>query len=120
MACHKREPAEQRRAIPRRLLLAVVAGAALAAVPASAAPKVHVVTIRQMTFGPTPVGLRVGDVVEWVNSDIFLHSATAKDKSFDVELKPKAHVRMTLKRAGTLAFFCRYHLGMTGWLVVAK
>ena len=119
MASDKREPAEQKRAIPRRLLLAL-AGAALSAVPASAAPRVYTVTIQQMTFGPTPAGLRVGDVVEWVNNDIFVHSATARDKSFDVELKPKARVRMTLKQAGTLAFFCRYHPGMTGRLVVVR
>jgi plastocyanin len=103
--------------IPRRLLLAP-AGAALVAVPASAAPKVHTVTLQQMAFGPVPAGLRVGDTIEWVNSDIFLHSATARDKSFDVELKPKAHVRIVLKKAGRLAFYCRDHPGMTGTLVV--
>ena len=106
-------------AIPRRLFLAL-AGAALAAAPASAAPKVYTVTIQQMAFGPAPAGLRVGDTIEWVNNDIFVHSATARDKSFDVELKPKARVRMKLKRAGTAAFYCRYHPGMTGRLAVAN
>jgi plastocyanin len=78
------------------------------------------VSIQQMAFGPTPTGLRVGDTIEWVNNDIFVHSATARDKSFDVELKPKARVRTKLKRAGTAAFYCRYHPGMTGRLVVAN
>ena len=119
MATVKRELPEQKRAIPRRLLLAL-AGAALVAAPASAAPKVYVVTLQQMVFGPVPTGLRVGDIIEWVNNDIFVHSATAKDKSFDVELKPKARVRMVLKKAGRIAFYCRYHPGMTGTLVVAK
>jgi plastocyanin len=105
--------------IPRRLFLAL-AGAAVAAAPASPAPKVYTVTVRDMAFGPMPTGLRVGDVVEWVNNDIFVHSATARDKSFDVELKPKARVRMILKKPGTVAFYCRYHPGMTGKLVVAK
>jgi plastocyanin len=115
----QRGPAEQMGAIPRRLLLAL-AGAAIAAVPASASPKVYTVTIHQMAFGTVPAGLRVGDVVEWVNNDIFVHSATARDKSFDVELKPKARVRMTLKQSGTVAFYCRYHPGMTGKLAVGK
>jgi plastocyanin len=106
-------------AIPRRLLLAL-AGAAFVAVPVSAAPKVYTITIQQMAFGPVPAGLRIGDTLEWVNNDIFLHSATAKDKSFDLELKPKAHMRMVLKTAGTFAFFCRYHPGMMGRLVVVK
>jgi plastocyanin len=105
--------------MPRRLLLAL-AGAAIVAGPTCAAPKVYTVTLQQMAFGPVPSGLRVGDTVEWVNNDIFLHSATAKDKSFDVELKPKTRVRMVLKRAGTFAFFCRYHPGMTSRLVVAR
>lgn len=73
-----------------------------------------------MAFGPVPADLRVGDTIEWVNNDIFLHSATARDKSFDVDLKPKAHVRIVLKKAGRIAFYCRYHPGMTGILVVSK
>ena len=73
-----------------------------------------------MAFGGLPAGLRVGDVVEWVNKDIFVHSATARDKSFDIELKPEVRVRMTLKRPGTVAFYCRYHPGMTGKLMVSK
>ena len=113
----QRGPAEQKGAIPRRLLLAL-AGAAIAAVPASAAPKVYTVTIQQMAFGALPAGLRVGDVIEWVNNDIFVHSATARDKSFDLELKPKARARLILKQAGTVAFYCRYHPGMTGKLVI--
>jgi plastocyanin len=113
----QRESAEQKGAIPRRLLLAL-AGAAVAAVPASAAPKVYTVTIQQMAFGAVPAGLRVGDAIEWVNDDIFVHSVTARDKSFDLELKPKARARMVVKKAGRFAFYCRYHPGMTGTLVV--
>jgi plastocyanin len=112
-------PSRESAAIPRRLLLAL-AGAAFVAAPASAAPKVSTITLQQMAFGPVPAGLRVGDIIEWVNNDIFVHSATAKDKSFDLELKPKTHVRMTLKKAGAFAFYCRYHPGMMGRLVVAK
>jgi plastocyanin len=107
---------------PPRWRLGLLAGAALLAVPAlsQAAGKTYPVTLQQMAFGPTPAHLRVGDTVEWVNNDIFLHSATAKDKSFDVTLKPKAHVTMALSRAGTFDFSCRYHPGMKGRLVVVK
>jgi len=112
-----------------RLGVAGLAGAALLAAPVSAAlaakharskaPAIYTVTLQQMKFGPTPATLHVGDTVEWVNDDIFLHSATATDKSFDVELKPKAHLWTTFHKAGTYAFACRYHPGMTGTLVVA-
>ena len=100
----------------------LIAGAALIAVPvlSQAAGRTYPLTIRQMAFGPAPAGLRVGDSVEWINADIFLHSATSKAGGFDVTLKPKAHVRMTLTRAGTFAFTCRYHPGMGGRLAVAK
>ena len=105
------------------LWFAVLAGAALAAVPVTAAaakPAVYTVTLQQMKFGPLPARLRVGDIIEWVNNDIFVHSATARDRSFDVELKPKAHVRTVLAKAGSIPFACRYHPGMTGTLVVRR
>ena len=108
------------------LWLAVLAGAALAAAPVrglaakAKAPAVYTVTIASMKFGPTPAKIHVGDTVEWVNNDIFVHSATAQDRSFDVELKPKAHAWTTFHQAGTYAFSCRYHPGMTGTLVVAN
>jgi len=115
-----------------RWWLVLLAGAAIAAAPVSslaakghkahatkaAATKIYTVTLQDMKFGPTPPKIHVGDTIEWVNNDIFLHSATAKDKSFDVELKPKAHLWTTFHRAGTYPFTCRYHPGMTGTLVV--
>ena len=103
-------------------LAAALLGVAAMAGPAQAAPraKIHTVTIDAMSFGPVPAGLRLGDTIEWVNNDIFVHSATADDKSFDVELKPKARVRMVLKKAGPVSFKCRYHPGMTGRLVIAN
>lgn len=108
--------------VPRRLLIVALAGAALVAAPVSAAPapKTYTVTIQNMAFGPLPAGLRVGDTIEWVSNDIFVHSATARDKSFDIELKPKQHARTVLKTAGAISFFCRYHPGMTGRLVVER
>src|SRR4051812_35856720 len=99
----------------RAVLLCVAAALLLGAAPAAA---VRTVTIKQLMFGPVPTDLRVGDAVDWVNADIFTHSATAKDKSFDVELKPGAHARIVLTQAGTVPFICRYHPGMAGTLVV--
>jgi plastocyanin len=103
----------------------LLAGAAFVAVPVSALakakvtpPVVYTVTLNQMKFGPLPATIHVGDTIEWANNDIFVHSATAKDKSFDVELKPKARVRTTFGHAGTFPFACRYHPGMVGTLIV--
>jgi len=109
--------------------LAVLAGAALAVAPVSApaakshAPKgpvIYTVTLNKMAFGPLPASIHVGDTIEWANDDIFVHSATAKDHAFDVELPVKAHRWTTFHAAGTYPFACRYHPGMTGTLVVTK
>jgi plastocyanin len=103
----------------RGLALAVTLGAALAAPAFSApAPKVHVIEMRNMAFGAAPSGLKAGDVIEWVNADIFRHTATARDKSFDVDLAPKKRARTVLKKAGAVSFYCRFHPGMTGQLQV--
>jgi plastocyanin len=82
-------------------------------------PKVYTVTLAGMAFGPPPAELHVGDTIQWVNADIFQHTATARDGAFDVDLPPKATARTVLRQAGTTAFYCRYHPGMTGRLTVA-
>lgn len=104
---------------PERRVLLLAPVAALLAPAAAAAPRVHTVRIAKMVFGPTPTGVRVGDIVEWVNADIFRHTATARNGVFDVDLKPGARARTVLKAPGQVAFYCRYHPGMTGRLVVA-
>ncbi|OWV80448.1 amicyanin [Rhizobium sp. R635] len=75
-------------------------------------------TIAGMTFGPAPAELHVGDVIVWRNDDIFRHTATARDNSFDVDLPPKSEARMTVGRVGTVDFYCRFHRAMTGKLDV--
>jgi plastocyanin len=79
-----------------------------------------VVVIDKMKFGPMPANVHAGDTIVWDNRDIFRHSATAKNGSFDVDLPAKSKARMVLKTAGTFAFTCKYHPGMRGTLIVAK
>src|SRR5665213_2690832 len=84
--------------------------------PAAKAPAV--IVIDKMAFGPAPAGLHVGDTVQWANHDIFLHSATATDHSFDLQLKPGATGQIVLTHAGTIGYTCKYHPAMKGQLVV--
>jgi plastocyanin len=101
------------------LLLALALGAAGAQFgPVIAAD--YVVVLKDMAFGSLPAGLHVGDTIVWRNEDIFRHTATANDKSFDVDLEPGAEGKIELKTAGDIAFFCRFHPGMTGTLAVAQ
>ena len=84
------------------------------------AHQVHRITIDKMVFGPAPTSVRPGDVILWVNKDMFKHTATARDRSFDVELPSGAEARTVVRQAGTFKFYCRYHPGMTGVLTVSK
>ena len=70
-----------------------------------------------MRFGPLPANLRAGDVVLWVNKDLFRHTATARDAGFDLDLPPRTSGRTVVRRKGTLAFHCKYHPAMKGVLV---
>lgn len=109
--------------LPVRPLSLAVAAAVLAlppASPAAAAPTVHTIIIDKMKFGPVPAGIRSGDTIIWVNRDMFKHSATARDKSFNVDLPPKSSGKTVMRHAGTIAFYCIYHPGMTGSLSVAR
>jgi plastocyanin len=76
------------------------------------------IAIAGMKFSAPPAELHVGDVIVWRNDDIFRHSATARDKSFDIDLPPKSEGRMTIGRAGAVDFYCRFHPAMTGKLDV--
>jgi len=88
--------------------------------PASAAPRTHIIAIDKMKFGAMPAGLHAGDRVVWINKDMFRHTATAKDGSFNVDLPAGGKGRTVLQRPGTFAFTCKFHPGMRGVLKVAK
>lgn len=80
---------------------------------AAPAPKVHTVIIDKMKFGVPPVGARIGDTIMWINRDIFRHTATARDGSFNIDLPPGKSGRTLLRRAGSIVVYCVYHPGMT-------
>jgi len=89
--------------------------------PAKPAPaKVVQIVITNVAFENVNTPLRVGDIVEFVNKDSFDHTATAKNKDFDVAVPVGKKARVTLKRAGVIDYFCRYHPNMTGALPVRQ
>ena len=88
--------------------------------PASqAAPRTHRIVIEMMKFGPVPAGIRPGDRILWVNKDLFRHTATAKDGSFDIDLRPGMSGAVAVRRGGTIAVTCRYHPGMRALIKVS-
>lgn len=103
------------RTLAKLALWSAVAFCAIA--PAQAAD--YTVVLDKMKFGPVPAELHPGDTITWQNHDIFRHTATARDKSFDIDLPPKAEVKMVVGQAGSVEFFCKFHPGMTGTLVIS-
>ncbi|HEV2594070.1 MAG TPA: cupredoxin domain-containing protein [Sphingomicrobium sp.] len=99
-----------------------VAAAALVLVllpsPASAAPHMYTLVIEKMRYGAAPAELHKGDSILWLNRDFLRHTATAADRSFDVDLPPGAKAKTVMLKSGSITFACRYHPGMRGVLQV--
>ena len=89
---------------------------ALNAAPAQAAT--IEVTIDKLVFSPATVEAKVGDTIEWVNMDVFAHTATVKG-GWEVMIPPKKSASLTLKAAGAVDYFCRFHPNMKGHVNVA-
>jgi plastocyanin len=105
----------------RLLILAPAAALLLFTPPAAAAtPRTHVIIVDKMKFGAVPPGLHVGDLIIWRNQDMFRHTATAADGSFDVDLPAGKSGKVILRKAGAISFKCKFHPGMTGILKVAR
>ncbi|PWG01281.1 cupredoxin domain-containing protein [Sphingosinicella humi] len=113
----------------RGTLLLMAAGLALlppsstfgaASIAYAAAPKVHTVVMDKMKFGPVPKNIRAGDTILWVNRDMFRHTATARDKSFNIDLPAGKSGKTVIRKSGKIPFYCIFHPGMKGQLVVAK
>jgi plastocyanin len=97
-------------------LLPLLAGGQAAA----AGPRTHTIVMQGMRFGPVPADIKTGDTIIWDNQDIVAHTATARNRSFDVVVPPHRSARTIVRKAGTTAFYCRYHPGMRGSLVASR
>ncbi|WP_407177403.1 cupredoxin domain-containing protein [Bradyrhizobium sp. STM 3562] len=99
---------------------AAVLGALLLApapcVPAAAAT--IQITMENLEIAPAVASAKVGDTIEWINKDVLVHTATARNGDFDVTLPPKKTASVVLKKAGTVDYYCRYHPNMKATLKV--
>ncbi|MCP1758978.1 cupredoxin domain-containing protein [Bradyrhizobium japonicum] len=77
------------------------------------------ITMENLVVSPAETSAKVGDTIEWINNDVFAHTATAKNGDFDVMLPPKKSATSVLKKAGTVDYYCRYHPNMKATLTVA-
>jgi plastocyanin len=107
--------------IARRLLLRRALGAGvLVAIAGSAAQAAEdEIVIDNFTFSPTPLKVKVGATVTWVNHDDIPHSIVCLD------LKVKSHPLDTddsfaykFEKAGTYEYICGLHPHMHGQVIV--
>jgi len=96
------------------IFIALLLGAM--AVPARAAT--IQITMQDLVIAPAEVSARVGDTIEWINKDVFAHTATARNGDFDVTMPPKKTVTSVVKKAGTVEYYCRYHPNMKAILKI--
>jgi plastocyanin len=98
-----------------RLTVAALAFGALA-IPAHAAT-IQIV-MENLMISPAEASAKVGDTIELVNKDVFIHTATARNGDFDVTMPPKKTVTYVLKKAGTVDYYCRFHPNMKATLKI--
>jgi plastocyanin len=77
------------------------------------------ITMENLVISPAEASVKVGDTIEWINKDIFAHTATARNGDWDVTIPPKTTVTSVLKKAGSIDYYCRFHPNMKATLVVA-
>jgi plastocyanin/uncharacterized membrane protein len=108
-----------RKSIFAHVAVAFLLSVCVVAQNAQPAGTTHVVVIKQVQFNPPQLNVKAGDTVEWKNEDIFSHTVTAADGSFDSGLIDPGHSwQMTFENAGTIAYHCRPHPNMKGSLIV--
>ena len=62
------------------------------------------------TFSPAQLSAKVGQAITITNKDPNgVHSVTAKDHSFSVDVPPQTSVTLTVSKAGSYPYYCQYH-----------
>ena len=103
-----------------RLSAYVVAAALVLPFGGIARAAVIQVTMDGVSYSPAQVSAHVGDTIEWVNNDILVHTATARSGEWDLVIEPNQKKSVTLKSAGKVEYYCRYHPNMVGQITVLQ
>jgi plastocyanin len=76
------------------------------------------ITMENLAIAPAAASAKVGDTIEWINKDVFAHTATAKNGDWDVTIAPNKTATLVLKKAGAIDYYCRFHPNMKAVLTV--
>ena len=101
-----------------RWTLPIVAGL-VSGMSVSAHAETIQISMENLVISPAEATAKVGDTIEWINKDIFVHTATARNGDWDVTMPPKKTGTLVLKKAGMIDYYCRFHPNMKATLEVA-
>jgi plastocyanin len=101
---------------PRWSLSIVAAWMLAMSIPAHAAT--IQITMENLVISPAETPAKVGDTIEWINKDVLVHTATARNGDWDISLPPKKSGSLVLKKAGMVDYYCRFHPNMKATLAV--
>jgi len=105
------------------LAMAGCGGTSYTAAPCTAASATAAtsVDIRGSAFSPKCIKVSAGDTVTFTNNDTVPHTVTADDGTYDGALATTGVTKVfthPFPTAGTSAYHCTIHLGMTGTVIV--
>ena len=104
------------------LALILQPSAAASQNPAATGPSANgQVIMKGIRFQPAELTVHPGETVEFKNEDIVAHTVTADDGSFNSGLiQPGSSWKMTIQKAGALAYHCTPHPNMKATLVASS
>ena len=85
-------------------------------------PNLLTITITKGVYSPNPLTAKVGQSVNWLNSDTFAHTATDSGVFDTGSIAPTsaADVPVPFSTPGTYNFHCTLHANETGSIVVTQ
>jgi plastocyanin len=85
-------------------------------------PNLLTITITKGVYSPNPLTAKIGQSVNWLNSDTFAHTATDSGVFDTGSIAPTsaADVPVLFSAAGTYNFHCTLHANETGTIVVTQ
>lgn len=69
------------------------------------------ISITKFMYNPADLTAKVGETITITNNDGFVHSVTASDGTFALDVPGKGTVTLTIPKAGSFPYSCVYHPG---------
>src|SRR5260221_6464960 len=86
--------------------------------PTTASSSGNSVSIKNFSFTPNSLTVKVGTKVTWTNHDSVTHTVTANQGAFNSPVLPGSSFSLTFTKAGTYAYHCMIHPYMMATIVV--